>query len=107
VDKPEQISSKTKREPRRKVVQGEKLRGADKVARIPVKVIPTETMPRKPDWIRVKMPVSPEVSNIKKILRTPAVARFAMLPMDGLSRWPKTNPGNWPRPLPKWGLNTW
>jgi lipoic acid synthetase len=69
VDKPEQISSKTKREPRRKVVQGEKLRGADKVARIPVKVIPTETMPRKPDWIRVKMPVSPEVSNIKKILR--------------------------------------
>jgi lipoic acid synthetase len=53
----------------RKVVQGEKLRGADKVARIPVKVIPTETMPRKPDWIRVRMPASREVSHIKKILR--------------------------------------
>ncbi len=38
----------------RKVKQGEKLRGADKVARIPVKVIPTVEMPRKPDWIRIK-----------------------------------------------------
>ena len=34
--------------PRKKVVQGEKLRGADKVARIPVKVIPTTDLPRKP-----------------------------------------------------------
>ena len=34
----------------KKVVQGEKKRGADKVARIPIKVIPTETMPRKPWW---------------------------------------------------------
>ncbi len=51
------------------IVQGEKLRGADKVARIPVKVIPTETTPRKPDWIRVKVPVSAEVSRIKGLLR--------------------------------------
>jgi len=50
-------------------VQGEKLRGADKVARIPVKVIPTTEMPRKPDWIRVRMPASAEVSRIKEILR--------------------------------------
>ncbi len=51
--------------------QGVKLRGAEKVARIPVKVIPTapEEMPRKPDWLRVKMPSSPEVSRIKKMLR--------------------------------------
>ncbi len=53
----------------KKVVQGEKLRGADKVARIPVKVIPTVEMPKKPAWIRVKMPAGPEVDNIKKKLR--------------------------------------
>ncbi len=53
----------------KKVVQGEKLRGADKVARIPVKVIPTVELPKKPDWIRVKMPVSPEVTRIKNTLR--------------------------------------
>lgn len=53
----------------RKVVQGEKLRGADKVARIPVKVIPTIEMPRKPDWIRVRLPASPEIKRIKGILR--------------------------------------
>lgn len=53
----------------RKVVQGEKLRGADKVARIPVKVIPTRELPRKPDWIRVRLPASPEISRIRGILR--------------------------------------
>jgi lipoic acid synthetase len=53
----------------KKIVQGEKLRGAEKVARIPVKVIPTVELPAKPDWIRVKMPISPEVSRIKKLLR--------------------------------------
>ena len=53
----------------KKVVQGEKLRGAEKVARIPVKVIPTVDLPTKPDWIRVKMPISPEVSRIKSLLR--------------------------------------
>jgi lipoic acid synthetase len=53
----------------RKVKQGEKLRGADKVARIPVKVIPTVEMPRKPDWIRIKVPNSPEVQRIKGIVR--------------------------------------
>lgn len=54
---------------RKKVVQGEKLRGAEKVARIPVKVIPTTELPKKPDWIRVKMPISPEVTRIKNLLR--------------------------------------
>ena len=53
----------------RKVRQGEKLRGAQKVARIPVKVIPTVEMPRKPDWIRIKVPNSPQVQRIKRILR--------------------------------------
>ncbi|OHV13051.1 lipoyl synthase [Kushneria phosphatilytica] len=49
--------------------RGVKLRGADKVARIPVKVIPTETLPKKPDWLRVRMPASPEVTRIKQTLR--------------------------------------
>jgi lipoic acid synthetase len=53
----------------RKVIQGEKLRGADKVARIPIKVIPTDKMPRKPDWIRVRVPASPRISEIKQKLR--------------------------------------
>jgi len=53
----------------KKVVQGEKLRGADKVARIPVKVIPTEEMPRKPDWIRVRIGTSAKVEHIKQTLR--------------------------------------
>jgi lipoic acid synthetase len=53
----------------KKVVQGEKLRGAEKVARIPVKVIPTVELPAKPDWIRVKMPIGPEVSRIRNLLR--------------------------------------
>jgi len=52
-----------------KVETGVKLRGADKVARIPVKIIPTDELPRKPDWIRVRMPVSPEVDRIKQLLR--------------------------------------
>ncbi|TQV68257.1 lipoyl synthase [Exilibacterium tricleocarpae] len=54
--------------------RGEKLRDGDKVERIPVKVIPTEDLLRKPDWIRVRMPVSPEVERIKKILRKNSLA---------------------------------
>ncbi len=52
-----------------KVEAGVKLRGAEKVARIPVKIIPTDEFPRKPDWIRVQIPVSPEVERVKQILR--------------------------------------
>lgn len=53
----------------RKPVQGVKLRGAEKVARIPVKVVPTVETPRKPDWIRVKMAAPDEVQRIKTTLR--------------------------------------
>ncbi|GGO78662.1 lipoyl synthase [Marinobacterium nitratireducens] len=54
-----------------RVEQGVKLRGAEKVARIPVKVIPTEkdAMPRKPEWLRVRMGSSAEVKRIKDKLR--------------------------------------
>ncbi|SDR84460.1 lipoic acid synthetase [Halopseudomonas xinjiangensis] len=54
---------------KKKVEAGVKLRGAEKVARIPVKIIPTDELPRKPDWIRVRMPISPEVDRIKQLLR--------------------------------------
>ncbi len=53
----------------RRIKQGEKLRDADKVERIPVKVIATDDMLRKPDWIRVRVGNFPEVDRIKKILR--------------------------------------
>lgn len=51
------------------LVEGEKLRGAEKVRRIPVKVIPTTELPSKPDWIRVKIPASPKINHIKQKLR--------------------------------------
>lgn len=46
-----------------------KQRGAEKLARIPVKIEPTENPLRKPDWIRVRIPASPAVSDLKKLLR--------------------------------------
>ena len=57
------------RDERNILIEGEKLRGADKVRRIPIKVIPTETFLRKPYWIRVKIRSSNEVNLIKGILR--------------------------------------
>lgn len=55
---------------RRSAVEtGVKLRGADKLARIPIKVVPADEVLRKPDWVRVRVPVSPEVENIKQTLR--------------------------------------
>ena len=54
----------------RRIEQGEKLRSADKVERIPVKVIPTETVLHKPDWLRVRIRPSAEVGRIKQILRS-------------------------------------
>lgn len=53
----------------RRIAQGEKLRDADKVERIPVKVIASDHTLRKPDWIRVRVGSSPEVARIKQILR--------------------------------------
>ncbi|WP_455219504.1 lipoyl synthase [Kaarinaea lacus] len=59
-------SSKT---PPKKIEQGVPLRGADKVARIPIKVEPTINAPRKPRWIRAKAPTGPKVTRIKNLLR--------------------------------------
>ena len=56
-------------EKKNRLIQGEKLRGLEKVRRIPGKVIPSETLLRKPDWIRVRLSADPEVARIKGILR--------------------------------------
>ena len=57
------------RKRRNTLIEGEKLRGADKVRRIPVKVIPTTELLTKPTWIRVKIPASPKINHIKQKLR--------------------------------------
>ena len=46
-----------------------KERAEAKMARIPIKIIPTEVAPKKPDWIRVRAPNGPEVSDLKALLR--------------------------------------
>ncbi len=47
----------------------QKQRGAEKLARIPIKIEPSQDVLRKPDWIRIRIPTSPAVANLKKILR--------------------------------------
>jgi len=49
---------------------GKKLTAAEKMARIPVKIEATVTPLKKPSWIRVPAPTSPEVGRLKSILRT-------------------------------------
>ncbi len=44
-------------------------RNAKKLARIPIKVEPAETVLRKPDWIRVKLSASDEITRVKNLLR--------------------------------------
>lgn len=53
----------------KKAKQGVKLRGAEKVARIPIKVVPSTSVKRKPSWIRAKAPTTAEVKRLKKVLR--------------------------------------
>jgi lipoic acid synthetase len=48
---------------------GVKHKGADKVARIPVKVAQPEQRLRKPAWIRAKSPFHPNVPKLKAVLR--------------------------------------
>jgi lipoic acid synthetase len=111
-----------------KVEAGVKLRGAEKVARIPVKIIPTDELPKKPDWIRVRIPVSPEVDQIKQTLRKHKLhsvceeascpnlgecfssgtatfmiigaARSATSATAGRMRWIRRSRRTWPRPSP-------
>jgi len=52
-----------------KVVAGEKLKGAEKVARIPIKVEQPSERLRKPNWIRANSPFHPNVKKLKAVLR--------------------------------------
>jgi lipoic acid synthetase len=54
------------------IIQGEKLRGKEKMARIPVKIAPLnrEQLLRKPQWIRASFTGTPAVSDLKKVLRS-------------------------------------
>lgn len=54
---------------RQSAVPGAKQRGADKMKRIPVKVIPTDKPLKKPDWIRVRLPSDNTVARLKSTLR--------------------------------------
>jgi lipoic acid synthetase len=49
--------------------QGVKQKGADKVARIPIKVEQRDQRERKPAWIRAKAPFHPNVQKLKSVLR--------------------------------------
>jgi len=52
-----------------KLEAGKKLTAAEKMARIPVKIEPTVKPLRKPDWIRIKLPLSNKVDKLKATLR--------------------------------------
>ncbi|MFT7229141.1 MAG: lipoic acid synthetase [Methylophilaceae bacterium] len=58
--------STTNRPPKK--IAGVKETSAEKVARIPIKIIPKPIM-RKPEWIRMKMPNSKRYQDIKQALR--------------------------------------
>jgi lipoyl synthase len=55
--------------PPAKLIPGVKLRAAEKMARIPVRIEPTVQPLRKPEWIRARIGNSPEVARIKQVLR--------------------------------------
>ena len=51
------------------MAMGEKQRGADKVARIPVKVNPDSEILRKPEWIRIKLTNTARVAELKSRIK--------------------------------------
>lgn len=44
-------------------------RDSEKLSRIPIKVEPAETPLRKPDWIRIKLSASEDITRIKQLMR--------------------------------------
>ena len=62
------------RKRRNVLIEGEKLRGAEKLRRIPVKVVPTTELPEKPPWLRVRIPVSPRITELRRKLRNHKLA---------------------------------
>ena len=57
----------------KQLARPDKLKGKDKLARIPIKIEATATTLKKPDWIRVKLPTGPAVSQVKRMLRDKAL----------------------------------
>jgi lipoic acid synthetase len=51
-------------------ITGIKQKGADKTARIPIKIVPLEQKLKKPEWIRAKLPSGERFNEIKAILRS-------------------------------------
>jgi len=49
--------------------QGVKLRNEDKLARIPIKVVPLTEVLKKPSWIKVKLPTGENFNRVKNLLR--------------------------------------
>lgn len=49
--------------------QGVKHRDASKVSRIPIKIIPLSEPLKKPEWIKVKLPISEKFNEVKRLLR--------------------------------------
>lgn len=47
-----------------------KMRGAEKLARIPIKIEPTENPLRKPDWLRIKLPSSQQIERVKSMIQS-------------------------------------
>lgn len=54
---------------KKSIIQGVKQTGKSKVSGIPIEVVTSHEILRKPSWIRAKAPSGNGVSNIKKILR--------------------------------------
>jgi lipoic acid synthetase len=54
---------------KKSAVPGVKQRGAEKMKRIPIKVVPTQTPLKKPDWIRVRLTSDNKVARLKRQLR--------------------------------------
>lgn len=61
--------TKSRRPKVKPIIAGDKLRGAEKMARIPIKIEPTITALRKPDWIRIRLPTGNKVQELKQTLR--------------------------------------
>lgn len=60
---------------KRRVAQGEKLRGAEKVRAIPmVEEREEQSVQRKPDWIRVRVPSGGQVQKVKNMVRQQKLA---------------------------------
>lgn len=49
------------------------MKGASKTARIPIKIVPTDEMLKKPKWIKAQAPNRPEAQRLKALLREHAL----------------------------------